>query len=236
MSDDDRTPPEAAQDASGADKPTVSLEKRPGVSLEKRPTVSLAKTPTVSLAKNPGGRPPKYPNEGKRPTLTFRCRPSLQEKLQAAASEADRSVSEEVERRLDKSFEDADLIAAVGAAVRQETNAGIERLVGGKENFDLLVQLSHGIAIANHTTGKSWTEDSATRQMVYDNIVKSLPFILNNPAPRLMSPSEQADAWEKKKEDIRRRQVEGERREAEEARRREEEEAQAEAERRGPRP
>lgn len=52
------------------------------------------------------GRPPKDPSGGKRPTITFRCRAHLQERIQAAADAADRSVSEEVERRIEDSFKD----------------------------------------------------------------------------------------------------------------------------------
>jgi hypothetical protein len=64
------------------------------------------------------GRPPKYPGEGKRPTLTFRVRGKLHEQLQAAAAASERSISEEIEARLEESFRREELPALITAAVR----------------------------------------------------------------------------------------------------------------------
>lgn len=55
--------------------------------------------------KSKGGRPSKDPAGGKRPTITFRCRSDLQSQLQAAAIRSDKSVSEEIEYRLMRSFD-----------------------------------------------------------------------------------------------------------------------------------
>lgn len=56
--------------------------------------------------KNKGGRPAKYPGEGRRPTLSLRVRGGLYEKLQSAAEKTSRTISEEMERRLERSFDD----------------------------------------------------------------------------------------------------------------------------------
>ena len=87
-------------------------------------------------AKNKGGRPFKNPQEGKRPSVTFRCRAGLQAKLQTEAQQADRSVSEEIERRLEQSFEFMDLIRSVSSDIaREATTRTIEKMyerVGGR--------------------------------------------------------------------------------------------------------
>ena len=65
------------------------------------------------------GRPPKDPTDRKDGNLTFRTRGSLRERLSAAATENGRSISEEVERRLEASFEGFDAASAVSAAARR---------------------------------------------------------------------------------------------------------------------
>lgn len=51
------------------------------------------------------GRPRKYPSEGKRPTLTFRVRGSLYEKLRREAELSEKSMSEVIEDSLIRYFE-----------------------------------------------------------------------------------------------------------------------------------
>jgi hypothetical protein len=53
----------------------------------------------------PPGRPPRHPGERLSKNRTFRVRGGLDEKLQAAAAASGRSVSEEIEFRLDQSFD-----------------------------------------------------------------------------------------------------------------------------------
>ncbi len=60
---------------------------------------------STNKAKKKTGRPPKFPGEGKRPTLTFRVRGGMHEQLKASAAAAVRSISEEIEWRLAKSYE-----------------------------------------------------------------------------------------------------------------------------------
>ena len=50
------------------------------------------------------GRPPKHEGERLSKNRTFRVRGTLDEQLAAAAQEAGRSVSEEIEHRLEESF------------------------------------------------------------------------------------------------------------------------------------
>ena len=50
------------------------------------------------------GRPPKAKEDRKAVNFTFRSRVQMRERLQAAAIAGGRSISEEIERRLEKSF------------------------------------------------------------------------------------------------------------------------------------
>ena len=67
------------------------------------------------------GRPRKYESEGKRPTLTFRVRGSLYDRLQREAKISDKSLSEVIENSLDRYFETRDqyneLSRIVGLAI-----------------------------------------------------------------------------------------------------------------------
>jgi hypothetical protein len=64
------------------------------------------------------GRPPRHGGERLSKSRTFRVRPHLDELLQKAAAEAGRSVSEEIEYRLDRSFYEDALPARMVTALR----------------------------------------------------------------------------------------------------------------------
>lgn len=66
-----------------------------------------------------GGRPAKYPGEGRRPTLSLRVRGGLYEQLKTAAEASERTISEEMEHRLAISFVNDDTAKAAAAAARQ---------------------------------------------------------------------------------------------------------------------
>jgi uncharacterized protein (DUF1778 family) len=70
--------------------------------------------------KNKGGRPPKYAGEGKRVTHTMRVRAATREKLKAAAAESGRSMSEEIEYRVEKSFWEEDLVTRLLAVLAEQ--------------------------------------------------------------------------------------------------------------------
>jgi hypothetical protein len=57
----------------------------------------------VSAATNRGGRPPMTPGQAKRGTFATRLRPQLKARLEKAALENGRSLSEEIEVRLEES-------------------------------------------------------------------------------------------------------------------------------------
>ena len=57
----------------------------------------------MSASKNRGGRPPMAPGQAKRGTFATRLRPHLKARLEKAALENGRSLSEEIEVRLEES-------------------------------------------------------------------------------------------------------------------------------------
>jgi hypothetical protein len=71
----------------------------------------------------PRGRPPRHQGERLSKNRTFRVRGGLDEKLEAAAAASERSVSEEIEFRLDQSFDRDEII---------------ERFIGGDEGAEAL--------------------------------------------------------------------------------------------------
>jgi hypothetical protein len=89
------------------------------------------------------GRPAK----GKRGNFTFRVTGKLREQLEASAAEANLSVSEDIERRLESSF---------------SAKSIVEELVGGPEILRLLMIIGQAVRTVEETTGKKWTDDYET--------------------------------------------------------------------------
>jgi hypothetical protein len=78
----------------------------------------------------PRGRPPRHQGERLSKNRTFRVRGGLDEKLQAAAAAFGRSVSEEIEFRLDQSFDRDEII---------------ELFIGGDENAKALQTIARAM-------------------------------------------------------------------------------------------
>src|SRR5262245_47765708 len=72
----------------------------------------------VKTAKPRSGRPRRDPREKIHKVRSFRVRPSLDRMLMAAAKESGRSVSEEIERALDRSVDSTALLNLLFAADR----------------------------------------------------------------------------------------------------------------------
>ena len=70
--------------------------------------------------------------EGRRPTVTFRCRQRVKDALQAAASANDHSLSEEIEKRLERSFANDEM----RSIIREELAAAVPEISGGPVNID----------------------------------------------------------------------------------------------------
>ncbi len=98
------------------------------------------------------GRPPLRPKQRKRNNVTIRFRDDLKSKVQKAGEDNGRSLSEEIEARLEQSFVGDDVI---------------HHMLG----FDLssmmaLRGLADAIAQIERRAGKSWREDWIAREQV----------------------------------------------------------------------
>ncbi|HZH12715.1 MAG TPA: LuxR C-terminal-related transcriptional regulator [Microvirga sp.] len=74
------------------------------------------------------GRPAKYPGEGKRTTHTFRIREATRQKLIQAAAASGRSVSEEIEWRVERSFDQDEIMSVHLKVIEENSQLQIENL------------------------------------------------------------------------------------------------------------
>ena len=110
----------------------------------------------------PAKRKPGRPPLGKRGNFTFRVRENVRERLIAAAESSNLSVSEEIERLLERQLTVADTVA---------------EMFGGKENAQLLFMFAVAIQEVERATGKPWWTDKSTceaLQGAVDLILQSL--------------------------------------------------------------
>jgi hypothetical protein len=95
------------------------------------------------------GRPPRHEGERLSKNRTFRIRGELDDRLQAAASKAGRSVSEEIEYRLDQSFQKEDIAKIIRATVdtyRQPTLSELgKRWEGGQSAGVPISEIGRGL-------------------------------------------------------------------------------------------
>ena len=90
------------------------------------------------------GRPPKIAAERKRLNRTFRINDIVNERLVDAAKLNQRSVSEEIEARLEYSFLENDLVLAMS---------------GGEKLATLLTMIALIVKTTKNEDGKIWNED-----------------------------------------------------------------------------
>ena len=90
------------------------------------------------------GRPPLPPGEGKRYPLNMRTTRKVRDMLEAAAGQSGRSLTQEVEFRLEQSLRDEE--------ARYES-------FGGRHNYSLMRVLGSAIAAAETIKGTTWVED-----------------------------------------------------------------------------
>lgn len=95
--------------------------------------------PGTGNGKNGGGRPTER-DEAKRSAVAVRTTPAIKSRLSAAAAAAGRSLTQEIEARLIRSFEDEDR-------------------AGGPHNAALLRMIGSVIEIAEQRSAARWTED-----------------------------------------------------------------------------
>ncbi|WP_244001571.1 hypothetical protein [Methylobacterium sp. J-088] len=88
---------------------------------------------------------------GKRGTFTFRVTADLRARLEADAAAVGRPVSEEIERRLERTYETEDLLLSY---------------FGSGETVRLSQAIAHLCRAVEMNTGKRWTDDLETRSHV----------------------------------------------------------------------
>ena len=97
----------------------------------------------------PPGRPQRHPGERLSKNRTFRVRGSLDERLQASAAGSGRSVSEEIEFRLDQSY---------------DRDAFFGLVLGGDENAKVLQSIATVMKLESHNG--HWLKDVNTSETV----------------------------------------------------------------------
>src|SRR4028118_2214226 len=95
------------------------------------------------------GRPPRYA-PGKRPTLTFRVQEPLHERLRQTAAATGRSISEEIERRVEETFTVSDHINRMMNNVAYNVMEQLKKRRGKPVDHDLALAVMEGIAKAEH--------------------------------------------------------------------------------------
>jgi TraY domain-containing protein len=123
------------------------------------------------------GRPGREPTPGERVGLSLRVTPDTKRRLDAAATEAGRSLSQEAEFRLERSFERQDLVADVLELAYGPRFAGI---------LVLLAEISHVGRFAGFVSGKTFeaSENWLNDPFAYDQAVTAANLILEGLRPR----------------------------------------------------
>lgn len=112
------------------------------------------------------GPRPRGPFADKRKTLTTRITNKTRENLDAAAKATDRSLSQEIEFRLERSF----LRDEEDKRVRGNTLDGIYDSFGGKSPFEDMRVLGGLIGFIEKLGEKSWRDDITTNKLVVEAI------------------------------------------------------------------
>jgi hypothetical protein len=125
---------------------------------------------TLSTTKG-RGRPPKPQAQRKRANLTFRVRDELRSRLEAAATVAQRSVSEEIEHRLEASFRDEELL--------------IDNL-GGRAAQPIIRPLLMFFELLS-LRGKDWTKNKETADTLSDAMRRIIDGVVAGYEPPVLS-------------------------------------------------
>ncbi|WP_238272313.1 hypothetical protein [Methylobacterium cerastii] len=129
-----------------------------------------------------------------RAPLMVRVAPAVRERLDAAAAESGRSLSQEIELRLDRSFE---LVSVIEAAMESYKSVAASafsdgvrlvedhmlEMVGGDDAYMIWYMLSYEIRAAEARSGKTIREDEATRHDAEKRVLSNLPEVFRNLPP-----------------------------------------------------
>lgn len=119
------------------------------------------------------GRPPEKEGQPKRSPLNMRTTREIREQLESAAKKSGRSLTQEVEYRLEQPIQQEQRVKDIRETVCLDI---VEHAFGGQEIYDVLQLLASELEILKKTTGKTLADPanySQIRQLV-DNAFKKL--------------------------------------------------------------
>ena len=126
------------------------------------------------------------PGEGKRVPLNMRTTRELREKIEKNAANSGRSLVQEVEHRLEQSFQNERAQQNQSRAIQ---NAFFEGL-GGREHYPLLVLVGSAVRMVEESSGQKWRQDFETAAQVKEAITT----IIEAFSPKATTPAEEVFA------------------------------------------
>ncbi len=138
------------------------------------------------------GRPALPPNEKKRPSMGFRPSPANRKQIEQAAAKSGLSMSQEIERRLERSF-------------AEETNLqwAYQQIIGDEALHRAIMLASSLIRISQEETGVPWHQDPELRKEAADLYRKQL----DTEAARLNADADKVPSGKTRKSPARKRVV-----------------------------
>jgi hypothetical protein len=119
--------------------------------------------------------------EGKRFPLGFRTTREIRERLEKAAAASGRSLAQEVELRLERSFHFDEMTTNLAEQVRQMIERTLVEAVGGPGNFSVVAQLGYLMRYEEQRAGAQWRENEAVRHRVEAQMLSVIPGLLRSP-------------------------------------------------------
>ncbi|GEP06774.1 hypothetical protein [Methylobacterium oxalidis] len=158
-------------------------------------------TEAAAAPKKRMGRPPKAPEKGRRQNYTFRMSDADRDRIIDAAARSGRSMSEEIERRIERSLANDEDRDTFGIYIDTSADA----LFGGRHNLSLFVSLSDYIFVSERHTKNRWNKDAETKKIVLEYLLKTLPLAMNQAEKANLSFTSHLKERERRLDEIRSR-------------------------------
>lgn len=127
----------------------------------------------------------------KRVPLSIRTTEEIRERLEAAALKSGRSITQEVEIRVEKSFDFEGIAKTIADASIEHASKNMRQLMlleeqlvqlgGGPGNMSLGLTIGTLAQNLESETGKSWREDEQTRDQLEAKLIEVIPMLLRDP-------------------------------------------------------
>ena len=135
--------------------------------LRPRETVMRSQATDSKRKTNHRGRPPIKAGEAKRSSFNTRLRTEVKDRLSVEASNSGRSLSEEIERRLERSFEAEKRADEIADTARQDCHAAF----GGKGRYHIFQMIADVVADVEEATEEHWLADQTAVERTKSAIV-----------------------------------------------------------------